>query len=305
MTTTASTTLQGDTLMMLGLDEIAETYGELRVVDPKSQARMHMSLMTYGQLAPVVVVDGAKPPFQIVDGFKRLRAVRAMTTIPHLTARRVALGAHAAKAAIVCLNRLTSRVSVLEEALVVRSLVRVDGLSQLEVATLFGRCPSWVCRRLGLVEKLCDEAVERMRIGLVAPATARELARLPRGNQPPLLECLDEHRLTSREAASVVARLLETPRPSWGVLLADPVKIIDEARAAEGKPPLERGLVDAIARAGTHCRSLASRLEAQAAAQPREVIEAARAALVHGQRLCRALGGLTLEGASTREAAPS
>ena len=228
-----------------------------------------------------------------------------MTTIPHLTARRIALGAHAAKAAIVCLNRVSSRVSALEEALVVRSLVRADGLSQLEVATLFGRCPSWVCRRLGLVEKLCDEAVERMRIGLVAPATARELARLPRGNQQSLLDCLDEHRLTSREAASVVARLLETPRPSWGTVLADSAKIIDEARAAEGKPPPERGLVDAITRAGIHCRSLAGRLEMQAAAQPREVIEAARCALVHGQRLCRALGSLTADGALAGEAPPS
>lgn len=296
--TTTFTTSADDASMTLGLDEIAETYGELRVVDPKSQARMHASLMAYGQLAPVVVVDGAKPPYQLVDGFKRLRAVRTMTTIPRLTARHVTLGLHAAKAAIVCLNRLTSRVSALEEALVVRSLVRVDGLTQLEVATLFGRGPSWVCRRLSLVEKLCDEAVERMRIGLVAPAVARELAKLPRGNQLPLLECLDEHRLTSRDAASVVARLLVTPRPSWGPLLSDPAKIIDEARAAEGKPPPERNLVDAIMRAGTHCRSLAGRLETQPKAQTGEVIEAARVALQSGQRFCRALSGLTLAGGS-------
>jgi KorB domain len=48
----------------------------------------------------------------------------------------------------------------LEEAWIVQSLIRDDGLSQVEVAELLGRHKSWVCRRLALLEKLYTEVRE-------------------------------------------------------------------------------------------------------------------------------------------------
>jgi len=152
---------------MLTLDEVAEGYGDLRLVSPRGQARIKSSLATYGQISPIVVLGGDGPPYQVLDGFKRARAARELQTLPFLSARRLVIGKLAAKAAIVQLNQASGSVSPIEEGLAIRSLVRDDGLIQLEVAALFGRHPSWVCRRLALVERLCDEALERVRVGLV------------------------------------------------------------------------------------------------------------------------------------------
>lgn len=71
----------------------------------------------------------------------------------------------------------------LEEAWIIYALVIDDGLQQVEVAQMLGRHKSWVNRRLALIERLCNEARDALRLGLLTPTQARHLTRLPRGNQ--------------------------------------------------------------------------------------------------------------------------
>ena len=71
----------------------------------------------------------------------------------------------------------------LEEAWVARSLVREQKLQQKRVAELLGRHKSWVCRRLMLAEHLSKAVEDDMPLGLINATIARELIRLPRGNQ--------------------------------------------------------------------------------------------------------------------------
>ena len=61
-----------------------------------------------------------------------------------------------AKAAIFGLNQTGRRTQEWEEAWIVHSLVREDGMTQVEVAELLGHHKTWVCRRLALVEKLAE-----------------------------------------------------------------------------------------------------------------------------------------------------
>ena len=68
-----------------------------------------------------------------------------------------------------------------------QGLVRDDGMTQVEAAHLLGRHKSWVCRRLALLEKLSPAVKEDLRLGLLGPALARQLTRLPMGNQEALL----------------------------------------------------------------------------------------------------------------------
>ena len=42
---------------------------------------------------------------------------------------------------------------------------------------------AWVSRRISLIERLCEEVIEHIRLGLCSASIGRELARLPRGNQ--------------------------------------------------------------------------------------------------------------------------
>ena len=223
----------------IALSEIGQSYARLRLVHPQADAGMIDSLRQFGQIFPVVVVPLAER-YELVDGFKRLRALK------HLGYERVKasvmnLGVHALKAAMIALNRRKGAISDLEEGMVVHSLCREDGLSQVEVALLLGRHKSWVCRRLSLIERLCDEALEHMRLGLIPTSIGRELCRLPRGNQQAALHTILKYRLCSRESARLVSVLLQRPRWGWQNLLNFPIEILSE-RVPE-RPRRKRTLI--------------------------------------------------------------
>jgi hypothetical protein len=57
---------------------------------PEAERAMAKSLERYGQLSPVVVCR-RNDRYELIDGFKRLGAVRRLTQIDHLSARLVSL----------------------------------------------------------------------------------------------------------------------------------------------------------------------------------------------------------------------
>lgn len=185
------------------LATIDERYGRLRLVVPSAERAVRESMARLGQLHPVTAcVRGSC--LAVVDGFKRLHAARALGQ-DTLRVRAVELGETAAIAALVSLNRGGRGISDLEEAQCVRALCREHGLAQLAVAELLGRDKSWVSRRLSLAEQLCDVVASDVRAGLVSTTVAREVARLPRGNQAEVAATITRELLTSREAARLVS----------------------------------------------------------------------------------------------------
>ena len=136
-----------------------------------------------------------------------------------------------AKAAIYNLNRIGQPPQELEEAWIVHALVREDGLSQVQAAELLGRHKSWVNRRLALLEQLCEGAKEELRLGLLTPAIARQLTRLPRGNQQEALQTTRESSLTCRELAGVVDLLLaSSTREQRDFVLRDPRRALRQSQ---------------------------------------------------------------------------
>ena len=107
----------------------------------------------------------------------------------------------------------------IEEAWVVRSLYRDDGMSQPKIAMLLDRHKSWVCRRLALAEDLSDELTANVRLGLLSATAVRELARLPRGNQDAVGQVVARQGLTTRQTARLVESLLAAPPEQWPALL--------------------------------------------------------------------------------------
>ena len=114
-----------------------------------------------------------------------------------------------AKAAIYGLNRASGRTRELEEAWIVHALVREDGLMQVEVAELLGRHKSWVCRRLALIERLGPEAKDELRVGLLCPTAARQIVRLPAGNQSETLDVIRREKLSNVELTAMADLFLE------------------------------------------------------------------------------------------------
>lgn len=215
------------TFLDLGLSQIGQSYARLRFIHPQADAPIVESLRKYGQLSPVVVGPGQGDRYELIDGFKRFRALKQLG-FERVRAKMLHVGVRALKAAMICLNWKKGSISDLEEAMVVHSLYHEDALTQVEIATLLGRHKSWVCRRFSLIERLCDEALDHMRLGLINKSIGRELARLPRGNQQAALSTIVKYRLCSRETARLVSMLLERPRWDWGIILAFPEEILSD-----------------------------------------------------------------------------
>ena len=196
-----------DEVRLLPLEQIDERLQRYRVAQPKLEKRMAQSLERYGQLSPIVICVH-EDDHVMIDGFKRLSAARRLKGITHLVARRMEVDEQGAKAAIYNLNRIAGRPLELEEAWIVHALVHEDRLSQVEAAQLLGRHKSWVNRRLAMLERLCPAAREELRLGLLTPSLARQLTRLPMGNQADALQTAREAALTSTELSGVVDLLL-------------------------------------------------------------------------------------------------
>jgi ParB-like chromosome segregation protein Spo0J len=188
-------------------DELGDHFRRYRLRVPQAVQAMVQSLRRWGQCAPIVATVRQEKP-QVLDGFTRWEAaqqVRGMTT---LLVRLIVVDDQRAKAAIYGLNQTGRRPYELEEAWLVQALVREDGLSQSEVAELLGRHKSWVCRRLALLEKLADDVRQELEVGLVTPSAAREIARLPAGNQSEVLDVSRREALNNEELGGVVRLLL-------------------------------------------------------------------------------------------------
>ena len=219
-----------DDLLHLKREEIGEYYGRYRLHVPEAERAMARSLKRYGQLSPVGVCQ-RQEGYELIDGFKRLGAARSLAGIEHLSARLLEADERTAKAAIYGLNRAGGRTRELEEAWIIHALVREDGMSQVEVAELLGRHKSWVCRRLALIERLGSKARDDLRVGLLSPTSARQMVRLPPGNQAEVLDAVRREALSGAELAGVVDLWLGcADRSQQQYILVHPREALSQAK---------------------------------------------------------------------------
>ena len=241
----------------VALTDLGQRYRRYRLDDPDAEEAMAGSLRRWGQLAPVVACVRAER-LELIDGFKRLAAARQIRELTSLSVRVLEVDESTAKAAILGLNRDQRPVRELEEAWVVQGLVRDDGMTQVEAAHLLGRHKSWVCRRLALLEKLSVAVKEDLRLGLVGPYLARELTRLPTGNQEALLALTRRESLTAQEVSGVIDLLQGASEEQAAFVLAKPREAL---ALVHGLPPVLRD--PRLSRAGNWlARHLSQALEA-------------------------------------------
>lgn len=261
------------------LATLGERFSALRVCDAALLASMRRSLERHGQLAPVTLFAHGEQ-LEILDGFKRVRAARALGW-PQLVARVDDVTGVEAKLRLRELHQGRG-LTELEEAWLVRSLYREDRMSMPQIGLAFGRHKSWVWRRLMLAEALEPIVQADVRLGLLAPRAAVAVSRLPRGNQ--------------QAASAVVVRRGLTVRQTE--LLVDEVFAERDAAAREGllarrlvgplpqKPPgprpsrAVRSEADWMSADVLRLRELAGRLEARLLATPLEALTPAAAELL-------------------------
>jgi hypothetical protein len=240
----------------VSLDGLGQRYRRYRLADPEAEEAMAGSLRRWGQLSSVVACV-REEKLELLDGFKRWSAAREIPGLT-LSVRVLEVDEPTAKAAILGLNRDQRPVRELEEAWDVQGLVRDDGMTQVEAAHLLGRHKSWVCRRLAFLEKLSVAVKEDLRLGLVGPSLARQLTRLPVGNQETLLALTRRATLTTPEVSGVIDLLQGASEEQAAFVLAKPREAL---ALAHGMPTTLRD--PRLSRAGNWlARHLTGALEA-------------------------------------------
>ena len=213
----------------VGLAQLGQQYRRYRLADPHGEEAMSGSLRRWGQLSPLTACTRAGE-LEVLDGFKRVAAARQVAGLTSLSVRVLEVDERTAKAAILGLNRGQRATRELEEAWIVQALVRDDGLTQVEAAQLLGQHKSWVCRRLALLEKLSAAVIEDLRLGLLGPALARQLTRLPAGNQEDVLALTRRETLTAQEVSGVIDLLQGAGAEQSAFVLAKPREALARAR---------------------------------------------------------------------------
>lgn len=259
--------MDGEGANEVATSALGERLGALRLCEASALEALRRSLRRHGQLSAAVgFLEGDS--VQLIDGFKRLRAARSLGW-ETLRTRLVSVDATGAALMIPSLH-VGRGLTELEEGWLVRLLYREQGLQQSEIAQRLQRHKSWVSRRLMLVESL-DAAVQAdLRLGLLAPRAAMEVAQLPRGNQQACAEIVIRRGLTVRQTALLVAELLDC-----GDAATREQRLLDysSAAAVSKQPGVRRARAagseaDWLAADVTTLRQIAGRLQARLLAAP-------------------------------------
>jgi ParB-like chromosome segregation protein Spo0J len=219
----------GSAARPVALEELGQKYRRYRLADPEAESALAVSLRRWGQLSALVACERAGK-LELLDGFKR-QAAAAELGLATLSVRVLEVDERLAKVAILGLNRGQRGVRELEEAWIVQALVRDDGLTQVEAGRLLAQHKSWVCRRLALLEKLSVAVKEDLRLGLIGPSLARQLVRLPAGNQEAVLALVRREALTAHEVSGVVDLLQGAGAEQAAFVLAKPREALQRARS--------------------------------------------------------------------------
>jgi ParB/RepB/Spo0J family partition protein len=191
---------------VVDIAQLGSRLSTLRLCEASALEAMRRSVARHGQIHPLSVFsEGGQ--WEVIDGFKRLRAAQAQG-LPTQRVRVLDVDCASAKVLMATLHEQRG-LTELEEGWIVRSMYRENHLSQGVIAHRFGRGKSWVCRRLMLVEALDMTVQADVRLGLLVPKAALAIGQLPRGNQQAAAQLVIRRGLTVRQTELLIAELMD------------------------------------------------------------------------------------------------
>jgi len=233
----------------LEFHQLALRYERLKVVRLEAERRLLASLAEVGQQVPMVVVkENADGRFVVIDGYKRVRALR------RLGRDTVTAGCWpGGEAEALIATRLVQTAepeTVLEQSWLLAELHERFGLSLEELARNFNHSVSWVSRRLALVQELPEGIQERVRRGeMGAHGAAKYLVPLARANREAclqLVEAIGATRLSSRDLGILYTAYQTGNWVTRQRLLEAPLVFLKSYKEAEAPPSVEPGPSDSL-----------------------------------------------------------
>ena len=238
--------------MELELHQLEMRYERVRKRAPSVERALLGSLAEHGQQLPIVVVAEAAR-FVLIDGYKRVRALRRLSrdTVRATDWQMAEIDALLLERRLRC-----AREDALDQAWLLAELQGRFGLSLEDLAQRFERGKSWVSRRLGLLQTLPGLIHEQVRSGeLSAHAAMKYLLPLARANAQAALRLaatIAPLKLTSRQIGALYAGWRSGTQRTRELILDRP-QVYLQAKASEqpaAASATERWLNDLGALAG-------------------------------------------------------
>lgn len=207
---------------------LQEGFHNYRLIEPEQVNKMVLSLSSVGQLQPIVV-QKLEDSYNIIDGIKRYRA-SVILEIEYLEAYILEVDNRLAKAMILHYNRKSDSLSIYEQGMIVYSLVHEHKMLQQEISLFLKQSRSWVCRRLGLIERLSAEVQDALRMGNITITHARDLVKLPHGNQSEILSIIIGQKLSSRDSKILINAFEKASEKDRSYILAHSRQVITQSK---------------------------------------------------------------------------
>jgi ParB family transcriptional regulator, chromosome partitioning protein len=275
--------------MQLEFHQLDLRWEHLRVREPHRQRHLLASLAESGQQTPIVVVVSKDDNYLVIDGYKRIAALRQLgrdtieaTVWPMNEAEALLLSRS---------QRMSPQESALEQGWLLSEMERHFGYSLDELARRFDRSISWVSRRMGLVELLPDAVQRHVREGNITAQIAMKylvpVARVSAEDCERMANALVKYRCDTRQAAQLYTAWREGSRVVRERILAEPELFLKTQRQPQMAKPaaaeqVERDLEMALAilrRAGRRLTEALPEMNRAQQGQAQREIESARGEL--------------------------
>jgi len=221
----------------LELHQLELRYEALRKRAPVAERQLLGSLAEIGQQLPIVVVGEAQR-FVVIDGYKRVRALKRLARD---TVRATGWQMPEVEALLLERSMRCASEDAFDQGWLLAELRARFGLSLEELARRFERNKSWVSRRLALVQILSATIQESVRTGtLAAHAAMKYLVPLARANATAatrLAEAITPFKPTSREVGALYAGWQSGTARTRELILATPQVYLQAQATQEPVPP--------------------------------------------------------------------
>jgi ParB/RepB/Spo0J family partition protein len=195
----------GSSRLRLELWQLDLRYEGFRIRTCGRHSRILASLAEHGQQSPVLVVPGGNLHYVLIDGYRRVEALRKLgqdtveaLVLPMSEPQALVYGLREARG---------SKRSALEEGWWIRELVDHHAFTLERIAVGLERSKSWVSRRLALIKQLPEPVQAMVRQGKICPHAAMRylvpLARANKGACTRLTERIGNARLSARQVETV------------------------------------------------------------------------------------------------------
>ncbi len=162
--------------------------------------------------------------YEVIDGFKRLDywQEHGHELIPVVLERPSPSVEH--KRLLLVANQPARTITALDEAKVVYSMMKKDGLTQKSIARQLRKKPQWVARRVDMATLLSQTAENKLAAGKIGPTLAHALCPLSTKDQDGLLCAIENHGLKLQEALMLVSAYRVADETDRRALLKAPLE---------------------------------------------------------------------------------